>query len=204
MENRTMSIRNFSRWNSRLFMIAGSFMLINTTLLWTRYYSNYELSILWAAIPAIIGLASGVFGLFRLYPLASGNAPLVAKIGAAFALLAGASFSLAAIWIWAVSVFGEGMPEPAPQGLLVLIAIFILAMVLAFISNAIAFLRHSTQRKVGYLLAVPLAMWAIMLMVGAIKGMEVGLSLDYYTNAIIAAVFLALSFTPKTRRGIDS
>jgi hypothetical protein len=199
-----MSIRNFSQWNSRLFIIAGSFMLINTTFLWTRYYSNYELSILWAAIPAIIGFASGVFGLFRLYPLASANAPLVAKIGAAFALLAGASLSLAAIWIFAVSVFGEGMPEPVPQGLLVLIAIFILAMVLAFISNAIVFLRHSAQRKVGYLLTVPLAMWAIMLMVGAIKGMEVGLSLDHYTNAIIAAAFLALGSTLKTRRGIDS
>ena len=179
-------------------------MFVNTTLLWTRYYSNYELSILWAAIPAIIGFASGVFGLFRLYPLASTNAPLVAKIGATFALLAGASLSVAAIWIFAVSVLGEVMPEPAPQGLLVLIAIFILAMVFAFISNAIAFLRHSTQRKVGYLLTVPLAMWAIMLTVGAIKGMEVGLSLDYYTNAIIAAAFLALRFTLRSRRGVDS
>lgn len=204
MENLTLNAGNDSLWGSRFFTIAGCFMLINTTLLWTRYYSNHELSILWAAIPAIIGLASSVFGLFRLYPLASASAPLVAKIGAAFALLAGASLSLAVIWIFAVSVFGEGIPEPAPQGLLVLIAIFMLAMVLTFISNAIAFLRHSGQRKVGYLLTVPLAMWAIMLVVAAIKGMEVGLSLDYYTNAIIGAAFLALGFSLKASRSTES
>lgn len=161
-----MSKRNFSRWDSRLFITAGSFMLINTVFLWIRLYSNYQLSILWAAIPAIIGLATGVVGLFKLYAQASANAPLLAKIGAGFALLACASLSLAAIWIFAVSVFGEGVPEPVPQELLVLIAIFMMAMVLAFFSNAIAFLLHSAQRKVGYLLTVPVAMWATMLVVG--------------------------------------
>jgi hypothetical protein len=43
-------------------------MLLNTALLWIRYYLNFELSVLWPAIPVIIGLASGVFGLFKLYP----------------------------------------------------------------------------------------------------------------------------------------
>jgi hypothetical protein len=204
MESPTKSIRNFSRWDSRFFIIAGSFMLINTAFLWLRFYSNYQLSILWAAIPAIIALAFGVFGLLKLYPLASNNPPLMAKSGAGFAVLACGSLSLAAIWIFSASVFGEGIPEPTPQGLLVLIAIFMITMVLAFFSNAIAFLIHSAQRKIGYLLTVPVAMWAIMLVVGAIKGIEVGLSLDYYTNPIIAAAFLALGFTLKTRRKVDS
>ena len=189
-----------SRWDSRLFILAGSFMLINTALLWIRYYSNYQLSILWAAIPAILGLASGVFGLIKLYPRASANAPLVAKVGAGFALLAGTSLSLTAIWIFVVFVFAEGITDPAPQGLLGLIVIFMIAMVLAFFSNAIAFLRQSVQRKVGYLLTVPLAMWGIMLVVGTIKGMEVGLSLDYYTNGVIAAAFLGLGFTLKVSK----
>ena len=71
-----MSKRNFSRWDSRLFITAGSFMLINTVFLWIRLYSNYQLSILWAAIPAIIGLATGVVGLFKLYAQASANTPV--------------------------------------------------------------------------------------------------------------------------------
>ena len=195
-----MSISNYSRWESRLFIIAGSFMLINTALLWIRYYSNFQLSILWAAIPAIMGLASGVIGLIKLYPRASANAPLMAKAGAGFALLAGTSLSLATIWIFAVSVFGEGMPDPAPQWVLGLIVIFMIAMVLAFFSNAMAFLRHSDQRNIGYLLTVPLAMWGIMLVVGIIKGMEAGISLDYYANGVIAAVFLALGVTLKASR----
>ena len=63
MKNLTMNAANVSRWDSRFFIIAGSFMLINTMLLWARYYSNYQLSILWAAIPAIIGLAFLALGL---------------------------------------------------------------------------------------------------------------------------------------------
>lgn len=190
--------KNISRWDSRFFIIAGCFMLINTALLWIRYYSNYQLSILWPALPAITGLASSVFGLFTLYPRASVNAPRLAKSGASFALLALASLSLVALWIFAVSMFGEGMQKCQSQWLIALIALFMVAMILAFLSNAVAFLRFSTQQKVGYLLAVPLAMWLIMLMVGAIKGMERGLSLDYYTNAVIAAAFLALGFILKT------
>ena len=204
MENLTVKAGNVRRWDSRLFIIAGSFMLINTAFLWIRFYSNYQLSILWAAIPAIIGLAFSVFGLLKLYPQVSINAPRIAKSGAAFAILACASLIIAALWIFADSVFGEGVSEQRSQGLLVLIAIFMVAMVLAFFSNAIAFLRHSVQRKVGYLLTVPLATWLIMLVVGSIKGMEVGLSLDYYTNAVIAAAFLALGFTLKTSRCVDS
>jgi hypothetical protein len=204
MDNLTINKRNFAQWDSRFFIIAGSFMLINTVLLWIRGYSSFQLSILWPAIPAITGLASAVFGLLKLYTRASINAPIMAKTGVGFALLACVSLSLATIWIFAVSVFGEGMPEPAPQGLLVLIALFMLAMVLAFFSNAIAFLLNRDQRKVGYLLSMPLAMWAIMLVVAAIKGMEVGLSLDYYINAIIGAAFLALGYTLKALKMVNS
>jgi hypothetical protein len=185
MENLTMSIGNFSRWDSRFFIIAGSFMLINTAFLWIRVYSNFQLSILWAAIPAIIALASGLLGLLKLYTLASANAPLLAKSGVGFAFLACASLSLAAIWIFSVAVFKEAMPEPAPQGLLVLTAIFMVAMVLVFCSYAIVFLLNCGQRKIGYLLTVPVVMWVIMLVIGAIKGMEVGLSLDYYTITLL-------------------
>jgi hypothetical protein len=200
MENLTMSTSNVNRWDSRFFAIAGCLMLINTLLLWIRYYSNYQLSILWPAVPAITGLASSVFGLLKLYPRVSIHAPLIAKSGAGFALLALASLSLVALWIFVVSVFGEGMSGQKNQGMLVLIAIFMVAMILSFFSNAMAFLRFSAQQKVGYLLIVPLAMWLIMLVVGAIKGMERGLSLDYYTNAVIAAAFLALGFILKKNR----
>lgn len=198
MENLAVSTRNFSRWRSRLFIIAGSFMSISTVVLWTRFFSDFELPLLWQAIPGIIGLASGVFGLFMLYPRGYANAPLLAKSGAGFAVLAVASLSLGAIWIFIDPVFGAETPEPVPQGLLALIAIFLIAMVLAFFSNAIAFLIPSSQRKIGYLLTVPLAMWTLMLVVSVIKGMEVGLSLDFYTNAIIAAAFFGLGFTLKT------
>lgn len=200
MNDLTINPESVSRWDSRFFTIAGSFMLINTLLLWVRYYSNYQLSILWPAIPAITGLASSVFALLKLYPRVAAIAPLIAKIGAGFVLLALGSLSIVALWIFVVSVFGEGMSEQQNQGLIVLIAIFMVAMVLAFLNNAIAFLVFSTQQKIGYLLAVPLAMWFIMLMVGAIKGMERGLSLDYYTNAVIGVAFLALGFTLKTFR----
>jgi len=204
MENLKMALSNGSRWDSRIFIISGCFMLINTVFLWIRFYSNDQLSILWAAIPAIIALASGVLGLLKLYKSASIMSPIVAKSGAGFALLACASLSLATIWIFVLSIFGEGMPEPAPQGMLMLIAVFMVSMVLAFFSNAIAFLLHSKQRKIGYLLSVPIAMWTTMLVVGAIKGMEVGLSLDYYTNAVIAAAFLALGLTLRTSSVLES
>ena len=204
MKNLTMNMRNFSRWEPRFFMAAGSFMFVNTALLWIRLYSDYQLSILWPAIPAITALAFSVFGLLKLYPRVSVNTPRLAIVGVGFAILASVSLGVAAFWIFVVSVFGAGIPQPVPQGLLLLIAIFMIAMVLAFLSNAIAFLLHSAQRKIGYLLSVPVAMWAIMLVVGIIKGMEVGLSLDFYTNGIIAAAFLALGSTLKTNRRAES
>jgi hypothetical protein len=204
MNDLTMNPESVSRWDARFFIIAGSFMLINTLLLWIRYYSNYQLSILWPAIPAITGLASSVFALLKLYPRVAAIAPLTAKIGNGFALLALGSLSIVALWIFIVSVFGEGMSGQQNQGIIVLIAIFMVAMVLAFLNNAIAFLVFSTQQKIGYLLAVPLAMWFIMLVVGAIKGMERALSLDYYTNAVISVAFLALGFTLKTFRSSEN
>ena len=133
-----------------------------------------------------------MFGLLKLYPRVIINSPIVAKSGATFALLALASLSLVALWVFVVSVFGEGMQKQLSQWLLVLIAIFMVAMILSFFTNAIAFLRISTQQKVGYLLTVPLTMWFIMLVIGVIKGMERGLSLDFYTNPVIGVAFLAL------------
>lgn len=204
MENLTMNVRNDWRWDSRLFLIAGGFMLINTALLWVRLYSDYQLSILWPAIPAIAGLACGALGLLKLYPRASVDAPKLAKVGAGFALLASIALGVATLWILGLFVFGEGMPQPAPQGLLLLIVIFMVAVVLAFFSNATACLLHAAQRKIGYLLTVPVAVWSIMLVAGIFKGMEVALSLDFYTNAVIGAAFLALGFTLKTSRNVDA
>lgn len=204
MNELTIDPKSVSHWDSRLFIIAGSFMLINTVLLWVRYYSNYQLSILWPAIPAITGLASSVFALLKLYPRVAAIAPLIAKIGSGFVLLALGSLSIAALWIFVVSVFGEGMSVQQNQGIIILIALFMVAMVLAFLNNAIAFLAFGTQQKIGYLLTVPLAMWFIMLMVGAIKGMERGLSLDFYTNAVIGIAFLALGFTLKAIKNSDN
>jgi len=204
MENLTVNAGNVSRLDSRFFIIAGCFMLINTLLLWLRHYSNYELSILWPAIPAITGLACSVFGLLKLYPRVTLYSPLVAKSGAGLSLLALASLSFVALWIFVVSVFGEGMQKQQSQWLLVLIALFMVAMILAFFTNAIAFLGIRTQQKVGYLLTVPLAMWFLMLVIGVIKGMERGLSLDFYTNPVIGAAFLALGFTLKANRNSES
>jgi hypothetical protein len=199
-----MTTNNVNRWDARFFFIAGSFMLINALFLWLRHYSNYQLSILWPAIPAITGLTSSVFGLLKLYPRVSIGAPVIAKSGICFTLLALASLSLVAVWILVVSVFGDGMQEQQSQWLLMLIVIFMVAMVLAFFTNAIAFLRFSELQKVGYLLTVPLAMWFIMLMVGVMKGMERGLSLDFYTNPVIGLTFLVLGFTLKANRNSKS
>lgn len=204
MNDLTNNPKSVSRWDSRLFIIAGSFMLINTVLLWTRHYSDYQLSILWPAIPAIAGLASSVFALLKLYPRVAVIAPLIAKIGAGFVLVALGSLSIVALWIFVVSVFGEGMSGQQNQGIIILIAIFMVAMVLAFLNNAIAFLVFGTQQKIGYLLTIPLAMWFIMLTVGVIKGMERGLSLDFYTNAVIGIAFLALGLTLKAIRNSDN
>lgn len=204
MTNLTVNTISNNRGGAWLFMIAGSLMLINTAFLWARLLSGGQLSLLWAAIPAITAFACAIWGLFKLYPQAAVNAPRVAKAGAGFALLACGALMLAALWIFAVSVFGGGMPVPPPPAMLGLIALFVVAMVIAFLSNAIAFLRHDTQRKVGYLLTVPLAMWTLMLVVGLTNGTQVGLSLDFYTNGVIALAFLGLGFTLKNKSRSDN
>lgn len=179
----------------RMFLIAGIFMLINFGALWARYFSAGELSILWAAIPAIIGLSCAVTGLLKLYQRAKVSSPFTAKAGAGCALLACSALGVAALWIFVASVFGEGLPEPPPQGLLAIIALFMLSIVLAFVATAMAFLRSPDQREIGYWLTVPVVMWAIMIMVSMVAGMAVGLGLDYYTNGVIAIAFIGLGLT---------
>jgi len=192
MSEGNMVKKNTRQWDSIIFFAAGSFMLVNVVCLWMRYISDFRLSILWAAIPGIIAFAASVIGLLRLYPRISSKSPSLARSGAGFALVASAALCMAAIWIVVVSVFAGGISEPPPNGILALAGIFIVAMVIAFICNAIAFLINSYSRNIGYLLAIPVASWSAMLFVGMIKGMEAGLSLDLYTNGLIAASFLSL------------
>lgn len=192
-----MNIRNFNNWEARLFAVAGGLMFINSIMLWVRRYLDYELSILWAAIPAILAFVCAVIGLFKLYPRVSSSSPKTAKAGVTFAALACLSLFIATISIFMMSVFGEGIPQPAPQGLLLLIGLFMITMICSFLFNAIAFLRDNVQRKIGLLLTVPLLMWALMLIVGAFTKMEVGLSLDFYTNPVMATAFILLGLTLK-------
>ena len=63
--------RHPRQWDSILFFTAGSFMLVNLMILWIRIYSGSGLSIVWAAIPGIIGFAASVIGLLKLYPRVS-------------------------------------------------------------------------------------------------------------------------------------
>ena len=187
-----IAARNSRQWDSILFFAAGSFMLVNVIVLWIRYSSSAQLSILWAAIPGIAALTASIIGLFKLYPRISSEARLLARSGAGFALLGGAALCTAAIWIFGTAIFSGEVPEPAPSGLLALIGIFIISMVLAYICYAIAFLIYSSSKSIGYLLMVPVASWGLMLVVGMVEGLEAGLTLDLYTNGVIAAAFIAL------------
>jgi hypothetical protein len=197
MMSKTNSVRgrrNSRQWDVILFFASGSFMLINLAALWIRTYFDSGLSIMWAAIPGIIGFAASVIGLLTLYSRISSQAPRLARSGAGFALVSGAALGIAAVWIFSTSIFGSGISGSAPSGVLALIGVFIMSMVIAFICNAVAFLIGSSLRNIGFLLLVPVASWGVMLVVGMNKGLEAGLSLDVYTNGIIALAFLLLGF----------
>src|SRR5688572_3770705 len=167
-------------------------MLANVMFLWIRVSSDFKLSILWAAIPGIIGFTASVFGLLKLYPRISSEKPWLARSGAGFALAAGTALFIAALWILGTSIFAGGISGSPPSAVLALIGIFIVSMVIAFICNAAAFLMVSSLRNIGYLLMVPVASWALMLIVGVIKGLEAGISLDLYTNGLIAVAFFSI------------
>ena len=185
--------RKIGRSGRRLFTAAGLFMGVNAALLWIRYSSDLELSVAWPAIPGTIGLACAVSGLIMLYPRANPGAPRLAKVGGGFAVLSAFSLSASALSILYAAMFAADRSEFPPLGALVLIAEFLVAVVLSFLFNAIAFLLHAGQRTLGALLLVPFIMWSVMLIISALKGVEVGLALDFYTNPIIAAAFIAIS-----------
>jgi len=191
----------FKQWHSIMFFVAGGFLAINVIVLWVRLLSDLQLSILWAAIPGIIAFAASVIGLLKLYPRISLEAPWLSRGGAGFALTASVALCAAAIWILGASVFAGGISEPPPKGIIALAGIFILSMVVAFIFNAVAFLISRTSRSIGYLLLVPVASWGAMLVIGIIKGIETGISLDIYTNGVIAAAFLSLGFLLRKNKG---
>lgn len=188
-------------WDATMFLIAGLFLLLNTVLLWVRYFSDFQLSIMWPAIPAITAFTFSLVGLLKLYPRVSLQAQSSARGGLLFAMLASLCLCLAAIWIFAVALFGEGLPDPTPPALSALIALFMISMVFAFLSYGIAFLKQGAQKKAGVLLLVPVSMWALMLLVASFKGMETALSLDYYTNGVIALAFMAIGIFLKKSPG---
>ncbi|KAF7785546.1 hypothetical protein PRUB_a4230 [Pseudoalteromonas rubra] len=174
-------------WDARFFLIAGGFMLINTLCLWARHFSGYQLSILWPAIPAIIGLASSVLGLYKLLPRIVSRAPKLAKWGAGFALAALLALSIGACWVIASAVLGDATRGVGMQAL---IGLFMVAMVGAFICNALVCLRDPASRTLGMALSVPVVCWSLMLLVGMLYGAEVGLALDFYTNGLLALAFV--------------
>ena len=186
--------RNARQWGSILFFAAGGFLLIDVAFLWIRFFSDFRLSILWAAAPGIMAFAASVLGLLTLYSRISLETPLIARCGAGFALAAITALCIAAFWIIWVSIFSNGISESPPNGVLALAGIFLVSMIIAFICYAVAFLLSGSPQNIGYLLAVPVAAWSVMLVVGMIKGLEAGLSLDLYTNALIAAAFLSIGF----------
>ena len=198
MINARIGPRAPKHWDFRLFCIAGGFMLLNTVFLWIRHYLDYQLSILWAAIPAITALSTSVLGIVKLCRRLSTSRPRLAKCGSGLAFVACVTLSLAALWLFAASLFGSGLPNPAPQGFLALVGIFMVATVCAFLTSASAFLLDNTLRKIGYLLLIPVVCWGTMLVVGIINGLEVGISLDFYANGVIAIAFLAIGYTLRT------
>lgn len=201
MANGNAAARNSRQWDSIVFFIAGIFMLMNVIALWAIYYSDGNLHLLWAAVPGIIANLANVVGLFLLYPRISSKTPRLARSGAGFALIAGAAVSIAAIWLFGHVLFTGGFPVPTPNGVLALIAIFLLSLIVAFFCNAVAFLIDGSLRSIGYLLLVPVASWAAIVGVGAVKGMEVGLSLDFYTNALVSLALLFIAFILRKNPG---
>lgn len=198
MINKNVGTPVSRKWDSILFFSAGILMLVNVAFLWIRYYSNVQLSILWAAVPGIFALTASIIGLLKLHPrVSSTKTPWLAHSGAGFALMAGVALSIATIWIFSIALFSGGISEPLPNGVQALIGVFLVAMVMAFIFNAAAFLINSSSRNIGYLLMVPVASWGLMFIVGIINGLESGLSLDQYTNGLIAVAFLSIGFLVK-------
>ncbi|WP_206074721.1 hypothetical protein [Pseudoalteromonas rubra] len=161
-------------------------MLLNTLCLWARHFSGYQLSILWPAIPAIIGLGASVLGLYALHSRIGSHSPRLARWGAGFALVAVLALSAGACWVMVSAVLGD---TTRGTGMQALIGVFMIAMVGAFICNALACLRIPASRLLGLALSIPVACWSLMLLVGVIYGAEVGLSLDFYTNALLAVAF---------------
>jgi len=184
--------RSFGSWGARLFMAAGLFMAVNAALLWIRYLSDLELSVAWPAIPGTVGLACAVLGLIMLYPRAKPRAPRLAKAGVGFAVVSALSLGGSALLIvYAAMSAREGSEFPPPAAL-ALIAAFLVAMVISFLSYAVAFLIPAGRRMLGAFLLVPLLMWGLMLITSAIMGIEIGLALDFYTNPTIAAAFIGI------------
>ncbi|QTL36421.1 hypothetical protein [Pseudoalteromonas viridis] len=174
------------QWDARFFLIAGGCMLLNTLCLWARHFSGYQLSILWPAIPAIIGLGASVLGLYALHSRIGSHSLRLARWGAGFALVAVLALSAGACWVMVSAVLGD---TTRGTGMQALIGVFMIAMVGAFICNALACLRIPASRLLGLALSIPVACWSLMLLVGVIYGAEVGLSLGFYTNALLAVAF---------------
>ncbi|WP_230851822.1 hypothetical protein [Pseudoalteromonas luteoviolacea] len=177
-----------------MFLIAGCCMLINTVCLWMRHFSGYQMSLLWAAVPAVIALASCTLGVLKLYPNAVYQARRLAIGGASFAIMSLISLLLASIWIFIISIFGEGLTGRPSLGFAVLIGIFMICTAVSFAFNAVAFLTERVTRNIGLLLLVPVSCWVLMLIVALVKGFEAGLSLDFYTNGVMGVAFLLTSY----------
>lgn len=174
-------------------------MLIQVILFWLVRHDIGSFSHHWAAPLGIGALAAGLMGLIGLYPQMMGRAPRLARAAVGFALLAGTILCAATLWLIVATSQG-GVPEPPPGGFFAAIGAFMVALVLAFVFAAVASLRHSALRVVGYLLLVPVIAWGMLLAASAVTSLSGSLSLDIYTNSVISIAFLVIGYLLKKRQ----
>ena len=199
--SKTMNTKKTKLSDVVFFYLAGGFMLINAVALWGRSITGNQLSLMWAAIPAIIALSASVLGLIKLNPRISYKSPIFAKVALISARLSATALALAAVWILVNAVFGYDLAESRTQGFLILIFTFMVTKTAAYICSALAFFASKFSRRLASFLLVPVISWLTMLFVGITLNLEAGLSLDYYLNPVIAIAFLSIGFLLHSKGG---
>lgn len=180
-------LKALARIRATMFMASGVLMFVSVILLGVERFDLADVGQAIIALPAMCAQIACLFGLIGLYPALT-NARLLAGTGLAA--------TLAAALIMIVSIGLAVGAGASPSSLNALAFAYTIAICLAFAFNGGAVLALDGFRGArSCLLFLPALIWLPIIVAGVTLGLRTALSLDFYTNAVVSVLLVALGST---------
>jgi hypothetical protein len=189
----TQQLKAFEQWSPRLFLIAGTALLINFVLLVFERFAGLSTPGVVGNVLILFALTAAAVGLLGLYPQLAGQSPWLALVSAIAAGVAGVGFVLLFLWVIPARLLDQSLPP----GILLVVTVAMLFV--GFLLFGITSLRTAVpSRTVGFLLLAVVGILLVYLAGQAVYSGDTPAWVSPAVTGLLAVVSLALGYVHKT------